>query len=151
MMLGLAIHDIPLIRSLLPPLSAVPFATVLEPVGYAITARCGPGAAELASVVTGEWDASWELEAWSEAGRLFVGFPPSYVHAGSAVARLAAGGETREWRYPHNGYRAEWDNLDRVALGEEEPWLPLPEAVADLEFALSLAEGAGAACASGQG
>ena len=96
MMLGLTIHDIPLVRELLPTVDHVTFATTPGPIGYAITARCGTGLAQFSSLVTGKWDADWRLEAWSGATELGIDFPPSYVNAGSARARLTTdGGDPR--------------------------------------------------------
>jgi len=58
------------------------------------------------------------------------------------VARLETGDGTQEWRYARNGYQAEWEHLADVAAGRAEPMIPLSTAVADLDFALSMAEGA---------
>jgi myo-inositol 2-dehydrogenase/D-chiro-inositol 1-dehydrogenase len=146
MMLGLTIHDIPLVRALLPAMDRVVFASILEPLGYAMAALCGRGFVELVSVVTGEWDAAWQLEAWSGTVELSIEFPPSYVPAGSAVARLDTADGTREWRYPENGYYAEWNHLADLAMGLAEPWITLEEAEHDLRFALDLAEGAAGLC-----
>jgi myo-inositol 2-dehydrogenase/D-chiro-inositol 1-dehydrogenase len=146
MMLGLTIHDIPLIRELRPTVDRVVYASVLDPIGYAMAALCGQGCVELVSVVTGDWDAAWQLEAWSRTAELSIEFPPSYVHAGSAVARLSTAEGTREWRYPENGYYAEWTHLADLAMGLAEPWISLDEAVQDLRFALDLADGAAGLC-----
>jgi len=141
-MLGLAIHSIPLVREFFPEAGRVTSAATPAPIGYAVAARCNGGAAEFLGMVAADWESDWSLEAWSPSARLRVEFPPSYVHAGSAVARLETGDGTQEWRYARNGYQAEWEHLADVAAGRAEPMIPLSTAVADLDFALSMAEGA---------
>lgn len=144
MMLGLVIHDIPLVREFLPAVDRVTSAATPAPIGYAMTARCGTGCAEFLGLVAADWEADWRLEAWSPAARLSIDFGPSYVHAGSAVARLETADGTRGWRYPHNGYLGEWNQLVDLAAELAAPLIPLETAVADLEFALDIAEGAAA-------
>lgn len=141
-MLGLVIHNIPLVREFFPEPGRVMTAAAPAPIGYAVAARCDGGVAEFLGMVAADWESDWSLEAWSPAARLRVEFPPSYVPAGSAVARLETGDGTREWRYAGNGYHAEWEHLADVAAGRAQPIIPLGTAVADLNFALSLAEGA---------
>jgi len=151
MVLGLTIHDIPLIRQFSPAVDRVTSAAIVEPVGYALSALCGHGSVELASVVTGDWDAAWRLEAWSETAVLSIDFPPSYVHGGSAHARVETTDGAREWHCPENGYQMEWSHLTELAMGRAGPWIALEAAVRDLEFALDLAEGAGELCESQPG
>jgi myo-inositol 2-dehydrogenase / D-chiro-inositol 1-dehydrogenase len=141
-MLGLVIHSIPLVREFIPEPGPVTSAATPAPIGYAVAARCDGCAAEFLGMVAADWESDWSLEAWAPEARLRIEFPPSYVHAGSAVARLETGDRIREWRYPGNGYRAEWDHLADVADGRAEPMIALDTAIADLDFALSLAEGA---------
>jgi myo-inositol 2-dehydrogenase / D-chiro-inositol 1-dehydrogenase len=141
-MLGLVIHDIPLARAFLPGADRVTSAATPAPIGYAVAARSDGGCAEFAGLVAADTEPDWSLEAWSPAARLRIEFPPSYVHAGSAVARLETADGTREWRYAANGYLREWDHLADVASGIARPLIPLDEAVADLDYALSLADGA---------
>lgn len=144
MMLGLVIHDIPLVREFLPAVKQVTSAATPAPIGYAIAARCESGCAEFLGLVAADWDADWRLEAWSQAGTLRIEFPPSYVQAGSAVATLDTCDGSRAWRYARNGYQAEWEFLADLAAELAAPLIPLEKAVADLEFALELAEGAAA-------
>jgi myo-inositol 2-dehydrogenase/D-chiro-inositol 1-dehydrogenase len=141
-MLGLVIHDIPLVREFLPEAGRVTSAAAPEPIGYAVAADCGLGCAEFLGLVAADWESDWSLEAWSPRARLRIEFPPSYVHAGSAVARLDTADGTREWRHASNGYRGEWDHLADVASGLTAPLISLDTAVGDLDFALSLADGA---------
>ena len=144
MMLGLVIHDIPLVREFLPAVDRVTSAATPAPIGYAMTARCGTGCAEFLGLVAADWEADWRLEAWGPAARLSIDFGPSYVQAGSAVARLETADGTQDWRYPNNGYLGEWNQLADLAAELAAPLIPLETAVADLEFALDIAEGAAA-------
>ena len=106
MMLGLVIHDIPLVREFLPAVERVTWTATPEPIGFGLAAHCGTGCAEFLGLVAGGWEADWRLEAWSPAAQLHIQFPPSYIRAGSALARLETGATSREWRYAENGYHA---------------------------------------------
>jgi myo-inositol 2-dehydrogenase/D-chiro-inositol 1-dehydrogenase len=46
------------------------------------------------------------------------------------------------WRYPHNGYQAEWLHLADVVQGRAAPAVPARSAVDDLLYALRLADAA---------
>ena len=76
---------------------------------------------------------------------LRVDFPPSYVLAGSATACLAAGAEIRSWRYPRNGYQAEWEHVADVAEGRADHADSLSTAVSDLASAITIADQASVA------
>lgn len=71
---------------------------------------------------------------------LYVDWPPSYVLAGSATARLSRPDGDRRWRYPANGYQAEWAHLADVAEAKTELAIPVQSTVDDLLFALDLAD-----------
>lgn len=143
-LLGLVIHDIPLVREFLPDAGQVTSAATPAPIGYMLAARSGAGCADFLGLVAADWEADWSLEALGPTARLRIEFPPSYVHARSATARLDTPDGTREWRYPQDGYQSEWSHLADVSAGLAEPLIPLETAVADLEYALQLADGAAA-------
>ena len=71
-------------------------------------------------------------------------FPPSYVLAGSATATLTTATARTSWRYPRNGYQAEWLHLADVVERRAELAVPVQTAVDDLLYALRLADGADA-------
>jgi hypothetical protein len=92
--------------------------------------------------MTNTWRPEWTVEAFSATTTLRVTFTPSYVQAGSAVASIHRGAESRTFGpYPANGYQGEWEFLARLARGEAEP-IPPVQLIDDLRFALAVAHGA---------
>ncbi len=145
--LGLATHDLPLIRSLLaePGDVVVHAARTLAPFGYLVVFSCGEQVVELHALMSANWDPRWTLEAYADHRVGTVDFTPSYVQAGSATATIATGDRrVRLGPFDHNGYVGEWRHLHDVAHGRPPRYLPA-DLVADLTFALDLAEGAEAA------
>ena len=82
------------------------------------------------------------MHAYGPDTGLDIAFPPSYVLAGSATATLTTSTSTTSWRFPHNGYQAEWIHLADVVSGRAELAVPVQAAVDDLLYALALADGA---------
>jgi myo-inositol 2-dehydrogenase/D-chiro-inositol 1-dehydrogenase len=140
--LGLATHDLPLVRSILPEITEVTSATTVRPFGYELAFRCGAGVARLVALMPGQWQPDWTLDAWGPNHHLHLAFPPSYVLAGSTVAELRTAAGSRSWRYAVNGYQGEWLHLADVVTGRAELAISVQEAVADLLYALQLADGA---------
>ncbi len=143
--LGLAIHDLPLIRTVIPRLDTVRFATHLAPWGYGITATGPGGSVDLLARVGGTWQPDWTLSVWGQDTELELSFPPSYVHAGSATAWMRRNGVRQCFGpFPEDGYDAEWSELLSV-LGGRAPRYGVAHLVADLEYAIELADLAEAA------
>lgn len=142
--LGLAIHDPPLIRRFLPAFDDVTVhaAERLAPFGYGIALTAGDRGVLLAAAFNDQWKPSWELEVVGDDQKLRIDFTPSYVQAGSAVATLsAADGSSRVFGpYPYNGYEGEWRTLHRVALGDTVGAPSLQSLVDDVTFAIDVAE-----------
>lgn len=141
--LGLAIHDIPLLRSLLPSSSevTVKHAQALHPFGYLILLEIGGVVVELHAMMSDNWEPSWTLEAVAADAELEVGFRPSYVHAGSSSATLRRAGAASVTLGPFaaNGYESEWRALHRAAVdGTRTDMAALVE---DLRLALMIADG----------
>ncbi|MBO3682567.1 hypothetical protein [Streptomyces sp. NEAU-YJ-81] len=91
------------------------------------------------------WELDWTFEAWAPDTRLRVAYPPSFVLAGSAACALTTDGAgTHTWEFPVNGYQAEWLHLADVVDGRTEPLIGLATAIADMVYALDLADGAAA-------
>jgi predicted dehydrogenase len=141
--LGLAIHDLPLIRRLVPFFDDVTLARSLKPWGYLLSLSSPTQVAQLIAVMPGHWGPSWTFSATGPGYELSVDFPPSYVLAGSATARLETESGTRVWTDKENGYQAEWRHLTDVALGLTEPRISLQGSLDDLLYALAVADGAG--------
>lgn len=145
--MGLAIHNLPLIRVALPVLDEVAFATRVEPWGYAITATGPAGSVDLLARTGGTWRPDWTLTFWGRDVELHLDFPPSYVHAGSAVARLrtADGGEQVFGPYAADGYEGEWGELLAILLEGRTPRYGVPHLADDVDYAIDLAALAAAA------
>ncbi len=144
--MGLAIHDLPLVRRFAPDFRSVEVlhAQTVLPFGYVISLRAGNVAIELRAAMNGTWEPSWTFEAIGDDASLSIDFTPSYVHAGSATARIrTAAGTTALGPFGHNGYEGEWRKLAELAHGTGEA--PHPEMlIHDLEFALAIADAAAA-------
>lgn len=146
--MGLAIHDLPLIRQLIGAAwddVEVLSAEVLRPFGYLIVLRVGAVHLELHAVMSENWAPSWHLTAFGDHTVADIEFTPSYVQAGSGTATIGtADSETRFSPADHNGYEGEWRELARVA-GGAAPRIPAAELIDDLRFALDIAAKASAA------
>lgn len=139
--LGLAIHDLPLARQLLPAAPPrVIAARTLEPWGYEIVAMVGDSVLEVHGVGGASWDPEWTLDAIAVDRSLHVDFSLSYVHAGSSTAALRDARSATTWGpYPDNGYVGEWEHVHDVLVGAADP-VPLDDLLADLALATSIAE-----------
>jgi myo-inositol 2-dehydrogenase/D-chiro-inositol 1-dehydrogenase len=148
MLLGLAIHDLPLIRQQLPHRGSaaslkgldVLEAESLDGAGYMIRLLIEDVLVELHAQIPSPTEPEWTLDLVAPGRILRTEFPPSYVHAGSATSALCTADaiEVGE-RRPRNGYEGEWDLLARVVAGE----CPAPDLdahVEDLRFALAIAD-----------
>jgi predicted dehydrogenase len=142
--MGLAIHDLPLVRRFAPDFAAVEVlhAEIVRPFGYVISLRAGNVAIELRAAMNSTWEPAWEFEAIGDDAALRIDFTPSYVHAGSATARIRTAGKTTVLGpFGHNGYEGEWRKLAELASGTGTP--PSAETlIHDLEFALAIAQAA---------
>lgn len=160
--MGLAIHDLPLIRSLLGRVSpttwqdaVVVSAEPLAPFGYLVVIEAGPVTIELHALMSSNWAPRWILEATGTDATgttdttgtettgtdvaIEVTFTPSYVHAGSGSAVVhRAGASVTHRPADHNGYEGEWRHLADLAHGRTEAG-STTDLVDDLRFALSLA------------
>jgi myo-inositol 2-dehydrogenase / D-chiro-inositol 1-dehydrogenase len=142
--LGLAVHDLPLVRTFLPDAAEITIHTakLLQPFGYVIEGSAGDRNMHLVACVEGHWETYWELEAITPDEVLTVRFTPSYVHAGSAVATLRrADGPTTTWGpYEANGYENEWRSLHSVVAGDLSAAPAQKTLIEDLTFTLAVAE-----------
>jgi myo-inositol 2-dehydrogenase / D-chiro-inositol 1-dehydrogenase len=138
--MGLAIHDLPLIRTLLGDDDVeVVSAELLSPFGYLILLRQGARIIELHAMMSPNWSPDWRLEAFSDSAAVSVTFTPSYVQAGSATSQIATAGRTTLFGpFEHNGYEGEWRHLADLARGAA-PIVSTSDLIADLAFALDIA------------
>lgn len=145
-MLGLAIHDLPLVRSFLPDWRnlVVTSADLLDPVGYLVTLEAGGRSVQLVGSFRNHWKPEWRLEVYGGRSALEVEFPPPYVHGGSAVATLHAGSTSRTFgTFPFNGYEGEWRHIWRLLNEPGTQNASVGSLVDDLAFAVQIAEKSG--------
>ncbi|SDX12164.1 Predicted dehydrogenase [Arthrobacter sp. cf158] len=140
--MGLAIHDLPLIRRFTPDFKDIEVleARHVRPFGYVISLRTPTRTIELRAAMNNTWKPEWSFEAFSDDAALRIDFTPSYVQAGSAVAAFTRGSQTTvHGPFDHNGYEGEWRELAALAAGTKQP----PSAqtlIDDLTFALDIAD-----------
>lgn len=145
--LGLAIHDLPLVRAFLTetPSIVVHAAQTLTPFGYLVVFSSGDQVVELHAHMSENWNPNWSLQVFASDRVGSVDFTPSYVQAGSAVAQISSPGrQVQLGPSARNGYGEEWQHLYDVAHGRSPRYAP-EELIADLTFALELSELVGAA------
>ncbi|MGO4857097.1 Gfo/Idh/MocA family protein [Arthrobacter sp. 2MCAF14] len=140
--MGLAIHDLPLVRRFTPDFEDLEVlqARHVRPFGYVISLRAGDRIIELRAAMNKTWKPEWAFEAISDDAALRVDFTPSYVQAGSAVATITRGTTSTTYGpFEHNGYEGEWRELAQLALGTKQP--PSAESlINDLTFAIAIAD-----------
>lgn len=142
-LLGLAIHDIPLVRSMTPAWEDIHVvsAGVLEPLGYRVLLRVGHVLVELSGGFRDHWETEWEFEAIGPHCVARAEFTPSYVQAGSGTATVETSTGTMTFNgEPGNGYRAEWMALVEAARRPESHKSNLDNYVADLDFTLRIVD-----------
>lgn len=152
LVVGLGIHDLPALRDLVPQLDAVGFARFVPPLGYVIGARGGDTLVTLSvAMVAAGADALWRLSIVTETDRLDVDFPPAFVHAGSARARVTtADGRFTEYQpTAEDGYIAEWRALADLLDGSGV--VEFDSLEDDARYAIRLADAAEAAVLAGGG
>ena len=145
--MGLAIHDLPLVRAFCPDFTdlEVLSCTLPHPAGYLVNLRVGQKDVQVSAVNSRSWEPEWTFEAIGDRSALRIDFSPSYVQAGSATAVIRRGAESEVYGpYAYNGYEGEWRFLAELARGTAEP-LDVTELIHDLTFALEVADRSAAA------
>lgn len=140
--MGLAIHDLPLVRQFTPDFADIEVlqARHVRPFGYAVSLRTPTRTIELRAAMNSTWKPEWSFEAIADHAALRIEFTPSYVQAGSATATFSRGSETTTFGpYSHNGYEGEWRELAELARGTKQP-PPAQALIDDLTFALAIAD-----------
>jgi predicted dehydrogenase len=138
--LGLAIHNLPLVRSFVEGIDSLVSARFVPPFGYEMSfASCGRSA-RLVAMMPGTWAPHWTLRVVGRAHELHAAFPPSYVLGGSSRCAVRAADRTTTFEYDESGYEAMWRHVHALGTGSEQPRATLDEIVADLSYALDLAD-----------
>lgn len=142
---GLAIHDLPAVRDVAPGVDEVVYARVAPPIGYLVGYRAGEVVVQLGLTMLPQGpDALWRMIIATSHDRIEVNFPPAFVHAGSAAARVRSvdGLWTEYPRDDEDGYVAEWRLL--ASLLEGDAPVEYDELLADARYAIDLADAAAA-------
>ncbi|MGN7947121.1 Gfo/Idh/MocA family protein [Microbacterium sp. 22215] len=150
LVLGLGIHDLPLLRDLAPRIDRVVFARPVAPIGYCIGLISGDVIIRLTAVMVPEGaDALWRFSVSTARDLIDVEFPPPFVHDGSARARVrhVDGGVSEYSSIPEDGYLAEWKALATARAGVEA--VEYDELLADAQYAIDLADAAAEAVREG--
>ena len=142
--LTLAIHDVPLIRDLISGNLWVSAAEAIVPEGHALTLTNGSTIAHFSANFLDGVSPLWRIEVIANIARMTIECTPSYVLMGSATVRIESGGLIREWQTPTSGYETEWREIIDVLSGATLPRYSLDRVIADIDFALDLADQADA-------
>jgi predicted dehydrogenase len=148
LILGLAVHDLPLVRAFLPDWRDLQIwsARQLAPLGYLIAGHAAGRAVQLAGTMHGHGEAYWDLEVVTDTDLLHIRFTPSYVHGGSAVATItdASGAVRQIGPFDRNGYVEEWRALHAAAHGDHGAVPSLNTVSEDFDFVIDAANKASA-------
>lgn len=143
LVIGLAVHDLPALRRIVPRIDEVVFARPLAPIGFSIGARGGEVAVQLTTVMLSEGaDALWRLSVDTSTGRIDIDFAPAFVHAGGARVRVITrdGSTTELPRVGADGYLAEWRAV--LDLAVDPSAADYDALLDDALYAVALADGA---------
>jgi predicted dehydrogenase len=150
LIVGLAVHDLPLVRDLVPDATEVVWARPVAPIGFDLALRSSAALVRFTAVMGPEGaDSLWRVTVATDSARIDVEFPPPFVHAGSARTTVRDGRGV-ETVYPidrRDGYDAEWRALGALLRGETA--MEYDELRADAVFVIAVADGAAAAVRAG--
>lgn len=143
LLIGLGIHDLPIVRDLAPELESVVYARPVPPIGYAVGFVAGGVLVQLNAVLLpGGPDALWRMTVGTSDDRRDVEFRPAFTHDGSALVRVhRARGSTVEYpREPGDGYLCEWQALAAMLDGTDA--VEYDALLGDALFAIEIADAA---------
>ena len=143
LVVGLAVHDLPLLRDLAPGPIDIVYARAVAPIGFAIGYRAGEVLVQMTAVMHQDGaDSLWRMGISTADDRIEVDFPPPFVHAGSAAVRVRAsdGRWTSYRRTDEDGYLQEWRAL--AALMRSDGPIEYEDILDDARYAIDLADAA---------
>ncbi|MGC0369175.1 Gfo/Idh/MocA family protein [Microbacterium sp. SLBN-111] len=150
LVVGLAVHDLPLVRDLVPDATEVVWARPVAPIGFDLALRSPDAVVRFTAVMGPDGaDSLWRVNVATDGARIDVEFPPPFVHAGSARTTVRDGRGVHTV-YPidrRDGYDAEWRALAALLRGETA--MEYDELRADAAFVIAVADGAAAAVRDG--
>ena len=138
--LGLAIHDLPLIRSFAPAIDTIQSARFVPGFGYEMSFFGEGRFVRLIALMPSVPAPHWTLRAIGATHELLATFPPSYVLAGSSRCEVRTPDRTVAFELRESGYEAMWRHAHVLALGDEAPIAGIDDVVADFDYALDLAD-----------
>lgn len=138
--LGLAMHDVPLIREFQKAEPKLDFAAPLKPWGYMLQGTVGNATLRIVGNLPGEWEPRWSFRALGSEASFEIEFQPSYVLSGSGIVRVSTKHETCEFANELAAYEAEWEEIISVVSGAKVPRYSLARIEEDSHFALSLVQ-----------
>lgn len=143
LVLGLAVHDLPLLRDLAPGPIDLVYARAVAPIGLTLGYRAGSVLVQVTAVMHQDGaDSLWRMGISTEEDRIEVEFPPPFVHAGSAAVRVRAadGKWTSYRRAAEDGYLQEWSALEML-MRTDGP-VEYEDILDDARYAIALADAA---------
>lgn len=149
---GLGVHDLPLVRDLVPEDPELVWARPVAPIGFDLAFRANGAVVRFTAVMLPEGaDSLWRVSVVTAGSRVEVEFPPPFVHVGGArtTVRDAQGVRTTYPLDRHDGYETEWRALAALLRGETP--MEYDELRADAAFTAAIADGAAAAVRAGSG
>ncbi|WZH38365.1 MAG: Gfo/Idh/MocA family oxidoreductase [Microbacterium enclense] len=147
---GLGVHDLPLVRDLVPETPELLWARPVPPIGFDLALRAKEALVRFTTVMVPDGaDSLWRVSVTTAGARVEVEFPPAFVHVGGArtTVRDAQGVQTV---YPidrRDGYEVEWRALAALLRGETA--MEYDELRADAVFVMAIADGAAEAVRAG--
>ena len=138
--LGLASHDVPLIREFATGLPKLDYAAGLNPWGYLLQGSVDDKTLRIIGLLPGEWQPHWTFRALGKDASFEVEFQPSYVLSGSGKIRVTVGGEVDEFSSELSAYESEWEEIIALVSGAKKPRYSLARVSDDLRFSLSMIE-----------
>lgn len=139
-LLGLAIHDIPLIRDFYPQVGTMHNVHSVLPYGYALNTSHENTRAIMTAFTPGQWSSRWSLTVIGNEHTLEVAFTPSYVLGGSSRARLIGRNSERVFHFEENGYQVLWRTIHDVVDGGAPQPIANATVLDDFSFALDLVD-----------
>lgn len=149
---GLGVHDLPLVRDLVPATPELVWARPVAPLGFDLALQAGGALARFTAVMLPEGaDSLWRVGVTTAAARVEVEFPPPFVHVGGArtTVRDAQGVLTVYPSDRRDGYEVEWRALAALLRGEAP--MEYDELRADAVFVMAVADAAAAVVREGTG
>lgn len=143
LLIGLGVHDLPIVRDLAPDVDRVLYAVPVPPIGYAVGFVAGPVLVQISAVMlSGGADALWRLTIGTDGDEVEVAFRPAFVHDGGAhVTVRGADGRTIDYaREIGDGYVTAWEAFVELLNGEAP--VEYGALLADARYAISLADAA---------